>query len=150
MVTVQWSLLHFDALSNNQLYDVLRLRSEVFVVEQNCVFRDLDNIDQHCHHLLGYAENQLVASTRLVPPGISYQDYASIGRVVTAKEFRRHKIGSELMNQSIAECRKLYTGFPIKIGAQLYLERFYASFGFTRAGEVYDEDGIDHIPMILL
>lgn len=143
-----WIFKSFNDLTNEQLYEMLRLRSEVFVVEQNCVFLDMDDKDQQCHHLLGYNGDLLAAYTRIVPKGISYDAYASIGRVVTSPKVRGEGRGKELMEESIARLHALYGVVPIKIGAQLYLKKFYESLGFEQCGEVYDEDGIDHIPML--
>ncbi len=138
----------FDALTTHELYDYLRLRSEVFVVEQNCVFLDMDNKDQKCHHLLMYTpEGELVACARLVPPGLSYTE-TSIGRIVTGPSVRGTGVGKQLVELAIEKCYELYGNGPIKIGAQLYARKFYNMFGFEQASEVYDEDGIDHILMI--
>ncbi|MCU0395102.1 MAG: GNAT family N-acetyltransferase [Chitinophagaceae bacterium] len=145
---LNWVFKPFDALSLQELYALLRLRSEVFVVEQNCVFLDMDDKDQHCHHLLGYKGDLLAAYTRIVPRGVSYDEYASIGRVVTSPQVRGEGRGRELMEESIRRLHELYGVVPIKIGAQLYLKAFYNSLGFEQCGEVYDEDGIDHIPML--
>jgi ElaA protein len=133
----------------HELYQLLRLRSEVFVVEQNCVFLDMDNKDQDCWHLLGWKGHLLAASTRLVPPGIAY-DEMSIGRVVSSPQARGEGIGRALMEESIAACYKLFGHNPIRIGAQLYLEKFYTSLGFKTAGEIYLEDGIKHVEMLLM
>ena len=145
---LNWVFKPFDALSLQELYALLRLRSEVFVVEQNCVFLDMDDKDQLCHHLLGYKGDLLAAYTRIVPKGVSYDEYASIGRVVTSPQVRGEGRGRELMEESIRRLHELYGVVPIKIGAQLYLKAFYNSLGFEQCGEVYDEDGIDHIPML--
>jgi ElaA protein len=143
-----WICRPFAELVNEELYAVLRLRSEIFVVEQNCVFLDTDNKDQASYHLMGWQEDRLVAYSRLVPAGIIYTE-PSIGRVVTAITARRSGIGRMLMRQSIMECRNLFGEQPIKIGAQLYLKDFYASLGFVPAGGIYPEDGIPHIQMLL-
>lgn len=143
----EWVIKTFNDLTPKELYAILRLRSEVFVVEQNCVFLDMDHKDQECHHLMGILNNQLVAYTRLVPPGHIYEQ-PSIGRVVTAPEIRNSGIGKELIRRSIAGIQKLYGNTPIKIGAQLYLKRFYESFGFEQISNVYMEDGIEHIYML--
>ena len=138
----------FDALTPHEMYEMLRLRSDVFVVEQNCVFLDQDNKDQKCHHLLLYNNhNTLIAYARLVPPGVSYANEMSIGRIVTSSEVRGTGVGKQLMEIAIAECFDLFGTGPIKIGAQLYAKEFYNAFGFVQSGEVYDEDGIDHIEM---
>ncbi|WP_162427236.1 GNAT family N-acetyltransferase [Pontibacter pudoricolor] len=139
---------HFNELTNTELYDMLRLRSDVFVVEQNCVFLDLDDKDQQCYHVLFYDDKTIVACSRLVPPGVSYPEI-SIGRIVTSMAVRGTGVGKLLVDFSIEECRKLFGNGPIKIGAQLYAKKFYESFGFVQSSDVYDEDGIDHIKMIL-
>ena len=125
----------------------MRLRNEVFVVEQNCVFQDADNKDYYCYHLGGYVEDQLVAYVRLVPPGKSYKE-ASIGRVVTSPLFRSHGIGRALMAKAIEMCLSAFEQTEIRIGAQLYLKKFYESFGFKQSSDVYLEDGIEHIEML--
>ena len=144
---MDWTLRNFDSLTPHELYAILRLRSEVFVVEQTCIFLDMDNNDQQCYHLMGWQDDLLYAYTRLVPPGLSYAE-ASIGRVVTSPAARGNGIGKTLIEKSIEEVFKLYGKGPIKIGAQRYLKKFYRSFGFEQIGDIYEEDGIDHIKMI--
>lgn len=116
------------------------------MVEQTCIFQDMDNKDQVCWHLMGWEENKLIAYTRLVPPGISYTE-PSIGRVVTSPAARGNGLGKLLMTKSIQEAIQLYGKTPIKIGAQVHLKKFYESLGFIQSSDVYDEDGIDHIEM---
>lgn len=146
---LHWILKSFSELTTDELYALLRLRNEVFIVEQNCPFPDVDGKDQHCHHLLGLdtQKGALLAYTRLVPPGVAYA-YSSIGRVVTSVEARGLGAGQELMQRSIVEITRLYGPCTIQIGAQKYLHNFYESFGFLQSGEGYLEDGIEHIPMI--
>lgn len=144
---IQWLLKKFEELTPHQVYEILQLRNEVFVVEQNCVFQDADDKDFDSYHLMGFINDKLIAYTRLVPPGVCYEQ-ASIGRVVTSPSVRRSGAGKELMQQSIDSVFKLFGVQPIKIGAQLYLKKFYESFGFKQVGEVYLEDGIEHIYMI--
>jgi ElaA protein len=146
---IQWLLKKFEELTPYQLYAILQLRNEVFVVEQNCVFQDADDKDQDSFHLMGFLNNKLVAYTRLAPSGISYEQ-PSIGRVVTSPSVRKIGAGKELMQQSINAVYNLFGEQPIKIGAQLYLKKFYESFGFKQISDVYDEDGIDHIYMLKL
>jgi ElaA protein len=146
--TIQWVTKPFNTLSPQELYAILRLRSEVFVVEQNCVFLDMDNNDQIAYHTMGWLDNELVASTRLFDVDQSYKGYQSIGRVVGSPRHRGLGIGKQLMQYSIAECERLFGKGPIKIGAQLYLKKFYEEQGFQQAGEMYYEDAIEHIPMI--
>ncbi len=145
---VTWILKPFDQLTVSELYAVLHLRSEVFVVEQQCVFPDMDFKDQKAHHLMGFQENKLAAYTRLFNAGESYRE-ASIGRVVTAPFARNSGIGKNLMLESIQQLYTLFGKQPIRIGAQLYLKRFYESFGFQQDSEMYLEDGIEHIEMLL-
>lgn len=145
-MTITWKIKAFDELTAHELYALLRLRTEVFVVEQNCVFQDMDNKDQASHHLLGWRGEELVAYTRIVPPGLSY-DEPSIGRVVTSPVARGGGIGKLLMEESIGHVYHLYGRQPIRIGAQFYLKKFYESLGFLQTSEIYDEDGIDHIEM---
>lgn len=147
-MALRWEFKTFDALTAAEVYALLKLRSEVFVVEQNCVFLDMDDKDQMCHHLLGYKGNLLAAYTRIVPMGVSYPDYPSIGRVITSPQARGEGLGKILMEESIQRLFSLYGHVPIKIGAQLYLKKFYESLGFAQCGDVYDEDGIPHLPML--
>ena len=144
---MNWILRDFSSLTVDELYAVLRLRSEVFVVEQECVFQDMDNKDQESFHLLGFRETELVAYTRLVPPAKT-NGMPSIGRVVVAQSARGDGTGRLLMEKSIEETKKLFGLSPIKIGAQLYLKSFYTPLGFEQTSEVYLEDGIEHIEMI--
>ena len=144
---LHWLLKRFDELTPYQLYAILQLRNEVFVVEQNCVFQDADDKDQNSYHLMGFLDNKLAAYTRLVPAGLSYEQ-ASIGRVVTSPSVRRSGAGKLLMQQSIDSLYSLFGKVPIRIGAQLYLQHFYESFGFQRISDIYLEDGIEHIYML--
>ena len=143
-----WVCKHFSALTTEELYRLLRLRSEVFVVEQNCVFLDMDNKDLVCDHLMGWRQDQLLGYSRIVPPGISYAE-SSIGRIVILPAERGSGIGRELMAQSIKALYRLHGKRDIRIGAQYYLKDFYESFGFVQTGEIYPEDGINHIEMLL-
>ena len=146
-MNITWSLKKFDELSPHELYAILQLRNEVFAVEQNCVYHDMDNKDQPSYHLIGWQNEKLVAYTRIIPPGIIYPE-PSIGRVVTSSSVRRTGVGKELMEKSIEETYKLYGKTPIKIGAQLYLLKFYTDLGFKQTSDIYLEDGIQHIEML--
>jgi len=138
----------FNELNIHELYDLMALRSEIFVVEQDCVYQDLDYIDQQCLHVLGLVERKLVAYTRIVPRGVSYDNYASIGRVVVHKKYRGQNLGEKIMERSnevaIAEFKE-----TIKISAQVYAIPFYEKLGYIPVGEEYLEDDIPHIAMIL-
>ena len=146
-----WRCLPFDAMSAGTLYRLLRLRSEVFVVEQNCVFLDMDGLDSQCLHVMGeQASNDgplLLASTRLVPPGLAFEE-ASIGRVVTSPAARGSGIGHVLVAESVHLLQSIWGPQPIRIGAQAHLENFYGQHGFVADGPTYIEDGIPHIEMI--
>ena len=144
---ITWLCKNFDEFSPYELYAVLQLRNEVFAVEQNCVYPDMDNKDQPSYHLMGWQGNQLIAYTRIIPPGVAYPG-PSIGRVVISPSARRMGIGKELMKQSIEQAHNLYGKTPIKIGAQLYLLNFYTRLGFVPTSDIYLEDGIEHIEMI--
>jgi ElaA protein len=146
---VNWVLKKFTDLSVDELYLVIQLRNDVFVVEQNCVFQDADGKDPYAWHLMGFdEENRLSAYTRLLPAGASFNE-ASIGRVITARFARNSGIGKNLMTESIISLYMLFGKQPIKIGAQLYLKKFYESFGFQQTSDVYLEDDIEHIEMLL-
>jgi ElaA protein len=139
----------FDELSVHELYGILKLRNQVFCVEQNCVYNDLDDKDQKSLHLMQYIDNKLVAYSRLLPEGVSYKGYASIGRVVNMPEYRGTGLGKRLMQMSIDKCMDQFPDSPIMIGAQSYLIEFYSSFGFVPEPDDYDEDGIPHRIMVL-
>lgn len=144
---IDWKIKTFSELSTEELYRILQLRSEVFVVEQKCAYLDMDNADQKALHVTGFAEEGLAAYTRLFAPGIKF-DQASIGRVVTAPFARNKGIGRILMQFSISTLETQWGKIPIKIGAQLYLQQFYESLGFIKSSEMYLEDHIPHIEMV--
>jgi ElaA protein len=137
----------FEELTPQELYSVLQLRSEIFVVEQNCVYQDMDDKDQKALHVLGMTNGKLVAYTRIFKPG-DYFEYASIGRVVVSQKERQHKYGYDIMNASIKAVKEHFKETKIKIGAQCYLKKFYNNLGFFEVGDEYLEDGILHIGMI--
>ena len=137
----------FSELNTQELYDLLQLRSEVFVVEQDCVYQDIDSKDQKALHVLGYNNNDLIAYTRIFKPG-DYFNKASIGRVVVKKSERHNKFGYDIMNASIEAINNHFFTREIKISAQTYLKRFYNNLGFKEIGEEYLEDGIPHTAMI--
>jgi ElaA protein len=137
----------FNELATQELYDLLQLRSEVFVVEQDCVYQDLDGKDQKALHVMGYKNEDLVAYTRLFKPG-DYFTEASIGRVLVKKSERQHNYGYAIMNASIEAIKKRYKETLIRISAQTYLRKFYGNLQFKEVGEAYLEDGIPHINMI--
>ncbi|EHA1126518.1 GNAT family N-acetyltransferase [Vibrio navarrensis] len=145
---IQWHLVPFSQLSTTQLYQLLKLRVDVFVVEQNCPYPELDGNDilHGVHHLLGYRNDELVACTRLLPAGTTY-DSVSIGRVATKNNARGGGLGHQLMQKSIMYCQQLWPNEAIEIGAQEHLKPFYQQHGFVVTSEVYLEDGIPHVDM---
>lgn len=143
-----WILKPFSLLSLSELYALLKARQQVFVVEQRCAYLDIDDGDPPSHHLMGFdGQHSLIAYCRLVPPGIKFSE-PSIGRVLTVPAARGKGYGKALMHEALCALSQLYPQQPIRIGAQLYLERFYNSFGFVRVSAPYDEDGILHIEML--
>jgi ElaA protein len=141
----KWSRLEsFTAL---ELYEIIKARESVFVVEQNCPYQETDDLDLHAWHLSVSVNGELAAYARVVDPGIK-NNQPSIGRVMTLKKFRGLGIGRALMEEAIKFTEQKYPGIGIKISAQVYLQKFYESLGFHAFGESYDEDGIFHIDMI--
>jgi ElaA protein len=146
---MNWYIKTFDDLTNKELYEILKIRNEVFIMEQDCHYLDLDNKDYKAHHIFCINSNEEIAAyARLLPKGISYPQ-ASIGRVATAKAYRRQELGIDLMKKSIEFVFNNYETDAIKISAQTYLLDFYCKFGFTPIGQEYFEDEIPHIAMIL-
>lgn len=142
-----WHLKTFEQLTNTELYNILKLRSEIFVVEQNCIFQDIDDKDQRAFHFFTQHEQEILAYTRFFKPGDCYQE-ASIGRVMVNKTARNTGLGYKLMHESIKQIQKHFGKTPIKIGAQLYLKSFYQNLGFKQISDTYLEDGIPHIYML--
>ena len=149
--TIDWHFSRFADLTPFDLYDVLAARQNVFILEQTCLYPDIDGYDLEAHHLLGWrnvdGKRQLAAYLRVLAPGAKY-DEMSLGRVVTTPAARGSGAGRALLEQGIAHAEALHPGHRIRIGAQQYLERFYASFGFQTVSAPYDEDGIMHIDML--
>jgi ElaA protein len=143
---LNWTDKPFDKLLAAELYAILQLRNQVFVVEQQCVFQDADDKDPLCIHLMGWKENVLQAYARILPPGISYVE-SSIGRIVTSPASRGQGIGRILMEHSLALVNRHFGQSSIRISAQIYLKKFYESFAFRQSGAVYIEDNIEHIEM---
>lgn len=143
---IQFKIKPFAELSTTELYKTLQLRSEVFVVEQNCVYQDIDGKDEKAIHVLGYYEGVLVAYARLFKPN-DYFDQSSIGRVIVKATYRDKKFGHDLMRVAIEAIENLFNETKITISAQLYLQKFYESHGFVTYGESYLEDDIPHIEM---
>ena len=137
---------YFSELNTTELYKILQLRSEVFVVEQDCVYQDIDFKDQKALHIIGYKNNKIVAYTRIFKPG-DYFDNASIGRVLVVASERKYGFGHELMKASIRIIKKHFKVKKITVSAQKYLKKFYETHLFIQVGEEYLEDGIPHIRM---
>jgi len=146
MSAVQWQIKRFNELSLHELYSVLQLRSEVFVVEQNCVYQDIDSKDEKAIHLLGELNGVLVAYARMFQPN-DYFEQASIGRVIIKISHRELKLGHELMYHAINAIKEKFKTTQITISAQVYLKKFYQSHGFVQTSEMYLEDDIPHIQM---
>ncbi len=147
----EWQWSAFDALSASELYQVLQQRQDIFILEQTCLYPDMDGLDQGAHHLLGWrtidGKRELAAYLRVLAPGAKYTEM-SLGRVLTAARARGTGIGRELLAQGIAHAERQYPGHRTRIGAQQHLEAFYAGFGFATVSDPYDEDGIMHIDML--
>ena len=137
----------FNQLTTQELYDVLQLRCAVFIVEQDCVYQDIDGLDQKALHVLAYKKDKLIAYTRLFNSG-DYFNEASIGRVVVVKNERQYKYGYDIMKASIQAIKEYFNETTIKISAQVYLNKFYTNLGFNVVGKEYLEDGIPHVNMI--
>jgi ElaA protein len=142
-----WRFAPFDELGAREVHDILQARSAVFVVEQNCVFQDMDGADPASWHLFARRQGTIAAYCRILPAGVKFAE-PSIGRVLTATSARGTGLGRSLMREAIGRCAALWPGAAIRIGAQLHLERFYGEFGFARASAPYEEDGIPHIEML--
>ena len=146
-IEVTWRWQSWRDLDPDTLYAALKLRSDVFVVEQNCVYSDVDGLDPQCDHLCGVdQQGRLLAYLRLLPPGVKYPE-PSIGRVVVARDARKHGLARKAMFDGIKRCRERFPNQPILIQAQQYLEQFYESLGFRSIGAPYLEDGISHVDM---
>lgn len=146
--TIHFTIKHFDELSSKEVYELLLLREEVFQLEQNCLYKDIDGKDIYCYHVLLYVNEELAAYTRIVPEGISYRDFVSIGRVVSSSKWRNEGMGRKVMQKTMEVMEELFPEQDIKISAQAYLQKFYEDFGFVKISEPYLEDDIPHIAMV--
>tara|TARA_R110002050_G_scaffold95095_2_gene197910 strand:+ start:4113 stop:4550 length:438 start_codon:yes stop_codon:yes gene_type:complete len=145
---MEWRYKKWQELERDELFDIYKLRVDVFVVEQDCAYPEIDNNDKLVGHLFAYADGQLAAYSRLCPPHTVYSD-VSIGRVICHSNFRGQGLGRELVKRAIEQLQKDFPGQKIKAQAQEYLENFYKSFGFKTISESYLEDGIPHVDMVL-
>lgn len=146
-MNIIWHFRKFEELNTTELYDILQLRAEVFVVEQNCPYNDVDGKDLKCGHLWAVLENKIIACTRIVPPNVSY-DEASIGRVASHADYRHLKLGHQLMSHSLQIIENIYDTTSVRISAQSYLKEFYKKYGFQQVSDEYMEDDIPHIEML--
>lgn len=137
----------FQELTNDQLYDLLKLRQDVFVIEQDCIYQDVDGYDKKAIHFLIYQNGVLAAYSRIFAPGIKYETDSSIGRIIVSKQFRGKDVGSTLISESINYISETYPQSIIRIEAQALLENYYSDFGFKTQSGIYAVDGIDHIEM---
>ena len=145
---MNWYTKNFEALSLDEFHDILKLRIDIFVVEQNCPYSELDNKDKMALHCFAKDQEQhIIAYTRIFKPGDYYKE-ASFGRVLVQKEYRNKKLGYELIKQTLLAIQANMGQVPVKIGAQAHLERFYGVFDFKKVGQGYIEDGIPHIYML--
>jgi len=144
---MEYKIRTFDELSNRELYSILRLRSEIFVVEQNCVYQDLDNKDLNAYHLMAVENGELIGYLRILNKGVSYKE-ASIGRVVVKKEYRRKKLGLEIINKGIDFIINTLQEKEVRISAQVYAKNLYEKAGFVEVSEEYLEDDIPHMEML--
>ncbi|MAX07523.1 MAG: GNAT family N-acetyltransferase [Gammaproteobacteria bacterium] len=146
MSKFQFRTQKFKTLNAHELYSLLRLRSEVFVVEQECIYQDIDDFDLDAIHVCGHNDGEIVAYSRLLAPGIKYVG-SSIGRVLTKQTNRGTGLGKALLKESIAQCQQEWPAADISLSAQKYLEKFYSGFGFETKSAAYMEDGMPHIQM---
>lgn len=145
---VEWNWYSFSQLSARHLYEILRVRQEVFVVEQNCVYLDADEIDCKSYHLIGRVHQEIAVYARLCPPGSRFAD-VSIGRLLTVSRYRGHGLANQAVDLCLFKAKEFFKATRIRLSAQLYLVEFYSGFGFVEVGDSYDEDGIEHIDMLL-
>ena len=148
---IEWQWGSYTDLDRDSLFEILQARQAIFIVEQDCPYPDIDHLDLLSWHLIGWLKEsnrkELIAYMRVTLPGEKYKE-PSIGRVLTTQRVRGQGIGIELMREGIARTEQQYPNIPIRIGAQVYLQKYYSSFGFENVGEPYDEDGIPHIEML--
>ncbi|NVJ61596.1 MAG: GNAT family N-acetyltransferase [Gammaproteobacteria bacterium] len=145
---IDWQWRHYNALTRDEAVAMFKLRQDVFIVEQDCPFHDIDGIDSEAEHLLGWYDGELVATLRFFHEYQPYQGRCSIGRICSSLNYRKFGVGRALVAEGLKRIDELYSNRETEIGAQLYLKKFYESFGFVQSSDVYDEDGIDHIHMI--
>ncbi len=147
-MNLNWHFKEFNELTSKELYDIFHLRVEVFMLEQNCLYNEVDGKDTKCSHLWCEADGQILAYCRIVPPNISYENTPSIGRVVSHPKYRHLKLGHQLMRHAIEIISNHFQTEKIQISAQSYLKNFYEKYGFKQTSEEYLEDGLPHMEMV--
>ena len=145
---IVWTWHHFEQLSNHQLYDLLKIRQDVFIVEQQCIYPDIDGLDVNCLHLVGYDKEQLVAYLRLIPADFHHSGNIALGRIISLASMRGLGIGKMMMQQTMTYITEHFPSQPVQLSAQFHLLNFYQNYGFSSISEPYDEDGIRHIDML--
>jgi ElaA protein len=145
---MEWTLKSFNDLTNQEMHDIYRLRIDIFVVEQDCPYSEIDGKDPSCLHLFAAENQELAAYARIVPPGLSFEE-ASIGRIIVNEKFRKHKLGTELVAKAIEAAQDQWPEAGVQISAQAHLQKFYGTHGFVLNSEEYLEDNIPHVQMIL-
>ena len=148
LAEINWQWREYNALTRDEAVAMFKIRQDVFIVEQDCPFHDIDGLDPDAEHLLGWYQNELVATLRFFHSYQPYQGRCSLGRICSAQKFRKFGIGRALVKEGLKRVDQLYPEKETEIGAQFYLKKFYESFGFVQSSDIYDEDGIDHIHMI--
>jgi ElaA protein len=146
--SIAWRFAPFAELTPREVHDLYRLRAAIFVVEQNCAYQDLDGLDQNAEHLIAWSGKEVAGYLRVLAPGTRFAD-PSIGRIITTQSFRGSGLGREIVAKGIERARMRYPGRALRISGQVYLQKFYESFGFQTVSEQYLEDGIPHVEMLL-
>jgi len=145
---IVWSLVEFDHLKPADLYNILQLRQDIFIIEQSCIYNDIDGVDDCCGHVTGYYREDLAGYLRIVPPGKIFRE-PSLGRIIVASDYRGRGVGKKLIRNGISYATNLYKNMSIRIEAQSYLQAYYECFGFEKVSKAYDKDGIQHLQMLL-
>lgn len=147
---MQFLIKKFFELHSEELYDILALRSEIFVLEQKCIYQDIDYRDKDAIHIIGYENKEIICYARILSPGTVYPKHTAIGRVLVREQYRKRQNGNTLMKKAIFVCQKEHSSYPIKISAQSHLDKFYSELNFKSTGKQYIEDGIPHQEMIYI
>ncbi len=147
---IHWEIKHYNELTVDEFHDLIQLRIDVFVVEQNCPYEELDGKDKESFHVIGRDDQgKICATSRILPKGLSYPNDVAIGRVVVASKNRGSSLGHELTRKCLRFIDAHFGNVSIRISAQAHLTRFYESHGFVETGKTYLEDGIPHVEMLI-